>query len=144
MNIILLGFDGADAARLAELLGSGIEVSLTSEANADLVCLGPGLSGRDALNVLEQHPHIRSIVLAAGREPEIFQDFIDSDVIYFLSRRPPPLDEVAALLRSALAHDERQKRLDRVNTAERGALVVARAIARDVDRIATETDIERI
>lgn len=144
MRILLLGFDTAGAARLAELLGSGIEVSTTSGDRADLVCLGPGLSGRDAVAVLEQNPNVRSVVLAAGREPELFQDFIDNDRIFFLSRRPPPLGEVAALLRSALAHDERRKRLDRVAGAEHGAMVVAKAIARMVDRIATETDLDRI
>lgn len=144
MRILLLGFDAAEAARLAELLGSGVEVSLTSGDRADLVCLGPGLSGRDAVAVLQQNPNARSVVLAAGREPELFQDFIDDDRIFFLSRRPPPLGEVAALLRSALAHDERRKRLDRGAGAERGAVVVAKAIARMVDRIATETDLDRI
>ncbi|HEX6099578.1 MAG TPA: ABC transporter transmembrane domain-containing protein [Thermoanaerobaculia bacterium] len=143
MRILLLGFDAAEAARLAELLGSGVEVSVTSGDRADLVCLGPGLSGRDAVAVLEQSPDARSVVLAAGREPELFQDFIDDDRIFFLSRRPPPIGEVAALLRSALAHDERRKRLG-VAGAESGAVVVARAIARMVDRIATETDLERI
>ncbi|HYK05875.1 MAG TPA: ABC transporter transmembrane domain-containing protein [Thermoanaerobaculia bacterium] len=144
MRILLLGFDAADSARLAELLGSGVEVSLTSGDRADLVCLGPGVSGGDAVAFLEQHPDARSVVLAAGREPELFQDFIDDDRIFFLSRRPPPLGEVAALLRSALAHDERRKRLDRVAGAEGGAVVVAKAIARMVDRIATETDLDRI
>jgi ATP-binding cassette subfamily B protein len=144
MRILLLGFDTAGATRLAELLGSDVEVSRTSGDPADLVCLGPALSGRDAVAVLQQNPHARSVVLAAGREPELFQDFIDSDSIFFLSRRPPPLGEVAALLRSALAHDERRKRLDGVNGAERGAMVVAKAIARVVDRMATETDLDRI
>src|SRR5687768_17831282 len=37
-------------------------------------CLGPGLSGGDAVAVLERHPDVRSVVLAAGREPELFQD----------------------------------------------------------------------
>ncbi len=144
ISLLLLGFDAADATRLGEeLLGSGIEISTTSGDRADLVCLGPGLSGRDAVTLLEQNPNARYVVLAAGREPELFQDFIDSDSIYFLSRRPPPVAEVAALLRSALAHDER-RRQDDVSGAERGALVVTRAIGRMVDRIATETDLERI
>jgi ATP-binding cassette, subfamily B, bacterial len=142
-SLLLLGFDAADAARLEELLGSGIEVSVTSGDRADLVCLGPGVSGHDAVTLLEQNPNARYVVLAAGREPELFQDFIDSDSIYFLSRRPPPLAEVAALLRSALAHDQR-RRQDDVTGAERGAIVVTRAIGRMVDRIATETDLERI
>jgi ATP-binding cassette, subfamily B, bacterial len=142
-SVLLLGFDAAGAARIAELLEGEADVSRSSEERADLVCLGPGFSGRDAVTVLEQHPNARHVVLAAGREPELFQDFIDNDTIFFLSRRPPPLDEVAALLRSALAHDERRKRHDSTS-AERGALVVARAIARMVDRIATETDLERI
>ena len=143
-SVLLLGFDAAGAARIAELLEGEAEVSRTSGDDADLVCLGPGLSGRDAVTVLEQNPNARYVVLAAGREPELFQDFIDTDVVFFLSRRPPPLGEVAALLRSALAHDERRRRLDSGAGAERGAMVVAKAIARMVDRIATETDLERI
>jgi len=139
-SLLLLGFDAADAARLAELLEDDAEIS---SATADVVCLGPALTGRDAVAAMEQHPHARHVVLAAGREPELFQDFIDSDAIFFLARRPPPLAEVAALLRSALMHDERREQHDAAN-AERGALVVSRAIARVVDRIATETDLERI
>ncbi|HYR30020.1 MAG TPA: hypothetical protein VEU30_16235, partial [Thermoanaerobaculia bacterium] len=134
-KVLLLGFDAADAARLEEL------VAISGDGR-DVVCLGPALSGRDAVTVLAQHPNARHIVLAAGNEPELFQDFIDSDSLFFLSRRPPPLDEIAALLRSALAHDERRARLDA--GADRGALVVSRAIARLVDRIATETDLQRI
>jgi ATP-binding cassette subfamily B protein len=151
-SVVLLGFDAADATRLAELLGQETEVSVSAAeddaAGAPIVCLGPGLEGRQAAAFLERsiakNAAARHVVLAAGREPELFQDFIDSDAIFFLSRRPPPLVEVAALLRSALAHDERRGRFDGASGAERGALVVARAISRVVDRIATETDLERI
>jgi ABC-type bacteriocin/lantibiotic exporter with double-glycine peptidase domain len=146
-RVVLAGFDAADAARLAELLDGDAQVSGVGapEAGAPthVVCLGPLLSGRQAVSALEQNPNARSVVLAAGGEAELFQDFIDSDAIFFLSRRPPPLSEVAALLRSALAHDER-RRMGGAANAERGATVVARAIARVVDRIATETDLDRI
>jgi ATP-binding cassette subfamily B protein len=150
--LLLLGFDAADAAQLAELLGQEAAVSVATREDdartAHIVCLGPGLQGRDAAAFLEraiaQNPAARHVVLAAGGEPELFQDFIDTDAIFFLSRRPPPLGEVAALLRSALAHDERRGLLADVTGAERGAIVVAKAIARVVDRMATETDLERI
>jgi ATP-binding cassette subfamily B protein len=158
-SLLLLGFDAADAARLAELLEGEADVSaaagrddallrLAGASAPLLVCLGPALEGRNAAAFVEraiaQNPAARHVVLAAGGEPELFQDFIDTDAIFFLSRRPPPLGEVAALLRSALAHDERRRRLDGVSGAEHGAMVVARAIARVVDRMATETDLERI
>ncbi|HEY0371463.1 MAG TPA: GAF domain-containing protein, partial [Thermoanaerobaculia bacterium] len=135
----MAGFDAADAARLAKLLASDAQVSGDENAGAEVICLGPNLEGRHAAAFLQRHPNGRFIVLAAGGEPELFQDFIDSDSIYFLSRRPPPLDDVAALLRSALAHERRDGL-----TTERGAIIVARAITRVVDRIATETDLERI
>src|SRR5262245_37862492 len=136
-RVVLAGFDAADAARLAELLDGAAQVSADDDS-AHIFCLGPRLEGLHAAAFLQRaaarNPTARHVVLAAGREPELFQDFVDSDAIFFISRRPPPLGEVAALLRSALDHDEHRKRM----TGAAGALAVARAIARVVDRIATE------
>jgi ATP-binding cassette subfamily B protein len=156
MRILLLAFDTAEAAQLAKLLGSEAEVSVAAGEDDALqrlsgqlvVCVGPNLGGRDAVAFLQRaaarSPAVRHVVLAAGREPELFQDFVDADAIFFLSRRPPPLGEVAALLRSALRHDHARARLGGASETSRATLAVARAISRMVDRIATETDIERI
>ncbi len=158
-SLLLLAFDAGGAAQLAELLEGEADVftpageddalrQLTETEARVLLCLGPGLGGREAAAFLEravaQSPAARYVVLAAGREPELFQDFVDSDAIFFLSRRPPPLGEVAALLRSALGHEQRRTRIDGATGTARGTMVVARAVSRVVDRIATETDIEQI
>jgi ATP-binding cassette, subfamily B, bacterial len=144
MRLVLLGFEGTEAAELAERIGR----EEADDGGAPVICLGPGISGAEAAAFLSrsraQDAAARYVVLAAGNEPEIFQDFINDDAIFFLSRRPPPLDEVAALLRSALQHDDRRKSRLGVTGGARGALIVGRAIARAVDRIATETDLERI
>ncbi|HYI07735.1 MAG TPA: ABC transporter transmembrane domain-containing protein [Thermoanaerobaculia bacterium] len=154
-SLLLLAFDAAGAAQLAELLAGEAEVSVAAGEEdafrqlagkrADLLCVGPGLAGRDAAVFLERAAAGagRCIVLAAGDEPELFQELVDGDRIFFLSRHAPPASEVASLLRSALHHDERRARLAATETG-RGAAVVARALSRVVDRVATEPDVERI
>ena len=152
--LLLFGFDAADAAQLAQLLGPDAEVIIAAEEDdalqrlaqappGTLLCLGSSLRAEDAAAFLRRASTARAVVLAAGSEPETFQDLIDADQIFFLSRRPPPLDEVAALLRGALRHGQR-RREDNAAGGARSAMLVARAISRVVDRIATETDLERI
>ena len=152
--LLLLGFEAAEAAQLVELLGRDADVvvaageddalrRLAEAAPGTLVCLGSDIGANDAAAFLRRAPAVRAVVLAAGSEPEIFQDLIDDDQLFFLSRRPPPLDEVAALLRGALRHDQRRMQRDAAD-GTRGAMLVAREISRVVDRIATETDLERI
>lgn len=140
-SLLLPGFDAADAAKLAEILGDAAVI--TTSLDARLVCIGPQLLGAHAAAFVESHvvdhPNARYVVLAAGDAPELFQDFVDDDRIFFLARRAPSLDDVASLLRSAFAHDAH-----RDAPVTRGALVVSQAIARVVDRVATETDLERI
>ncbi len=153
-SLLFFAFDAAAAPQLAEMLESEADISVAeSEGDAlrrlnDVVlCLGPNRSGRDAASFLGRavalNPAARHVVLAAGPEPELFQDFIDADEVFFLSRRPPPLGEVAALLRSALNHDDRRARLSGDAGATGGEAAIARSIAYVVDRIATETDLER-
>src|SRR6185436_830579 len=152
--VLLFGFDAADAAQLAQLLGPDAEVivaageddalqRLARAAPGTLLCLGSSLRAGDAAAFLRRASGARAVVLAAGSEAETFQHLVDADQIFFLSRRPPPLDEVAALLRGALRHDQR-RREDNAAAGAPGAMLVARAISRVVDRIATETDLERI
>src|SRR5689334_10130846 len=105
-SILLLGFDTDEAAQLAGMLGDEIEVSAAAGEDEALrglgagvvLCLGPGLSGREAAAFLARAVDKggRFVVLAAGGEPELFQDFVDADALFFLARRPPPLAEVAA------------------------------------------------
>src|SRR5262249_10467123 len=102
--LLLLGFEASEAAQLAKLLGSEADVAAAAEEDdavrrlagggADvLLCLGPRLSGSAAAAFLERAPAVRAVVLAAGHDPGLFQDFVDSDSVFFLSRRPPPLGE---------------------------------------------------
>src|SRR6185436_9025821 len=122
MRLVLLGFDATEAAQLAERIGR----EETEDGGAPVICLGPGISGAEAAAFLgrsrARDAAARYVVLADGRGTEIFQDFINDDAIFFLSRRPPPLDEVAALLRSALQHDDTRKWRLGVTGGARGAL----------------------
>lgn len=43
-----------------------------------------------------------NIVLAAGPQPELFQDFIDFDQLYYLAPKMPPIEDVLDILRSAI------------------------------------------
>ncbi|HSY47943.1 MAG TPA: ABC transporter transmembrane domain-containing protein [Thermoanaerobaculia bacterium] len=156
--LFLLGFEAAAAARLAELLDGEAGISVVAgeedalervtEAGSGLLCIGPRLSGNDAAGFLGRlagrAPGIRCVVLAAGPEAERFQEHVNDDRIFFLSRRPPPLDEVAVLLRSALMHDERVARLAGSIDSGNATLAVAKVVSHLVARIAAETDIERI
>src|ERR1043165_4276261 len=154
--ILLLAFDAAQGAQLAEMLGKETEVAAAGE-EADalrrlnggvVLCLGPEMGGGEAAAFLaraaKQNPAACFVILAAGRETELFQDFVDADSLFFLARRPPPLTEVAALLRSAARHEQRPMRLEELSDTGRRALALARGISGAIDRIAVGTDIERI
>jgi ATP-binding cassette, subfamily B, bacterial len=155
-SLLLVGFDAVEAEQLERLLGSEAHVSagagdalrwLSEAGESPVVCVGPRLEGREAAAFVEravaERRGVRVVVLAAGGEPELFQEFVDADAVFFLSRRPPPVGEMAVLLRSALTHDPRRPLPGPAGDA-RGAVLVARAISQVVDRIATETDLERI
>jgi ABC-type bacteriocin/lantibiotic exporter with double-glycine peptidase domain len=145
--LVLVGFDGADAAQLSEQLRRDAEISTASDdedalssllgTGARLLCVGPGLDPQGAAALLDRvPPGVRSIVLAAGRDLDLFQDAVDDDRLYFLARRPPPIEQVAALIRGALTHENRRSP---------GVTIEAvRQISALVDRLATEPDLERV
>src|ERR1041385_8412671 len=88
-SILLFGFDAAEAAQLAEMLGNETGVSAAAEEeealrrlNAGVVlCFGPRLGGREAATFLARAVDMgaRFVVLAAGEEPELFPDFVRSE-----------------------------------------------------------------
>lgn len=151
--LVLTGFDDADAAQLVARLRAEADVTVAPDeqaavasiatTGARLLCVGPRIDPGSAAELIARLasavPAVRSIVLAAGDEPELFQDAIDDDRLFFLARQPPSIDEIAALLRGALRHEERRSGL-----AAPASIDAVRRISSLVDRLATETDLERI
>jgi multidrug efflux pump subunit AcrA (membrane-fusion protein) len=128
-----------DSERAAQLLAS---------RRISVLCLGDRLEGDRARQILEllieglPMPPPLNIVLASGPDPTIFQDLISDDRIFYLTRRPPAAEELAALLRSAVqrfqSHFERLQGL-RINQETR-ALSLQREIAEALRRLALEGD----
>jgi membrane fusion protein (multidrug efflux system) len=84
-----------------------------------VVCLGERYQGEEARRLIAGHeldealaqpattgqaagPPPLHIVAAAGPDPQLFQDLIAEDRIYYLSQRPPAPDELAALIGNAV------------------------------------------
>ncbi len=117
VSVLLLGCDAA--GELSSLLEPEITV-LTARTKQEaleflgrpdvvVLCLGEQISGglaqRFLGEVLSTHPSrdIYNVVLSAGSELELFQDFIDDDQLYYLTQMPPPPRAVGNILRSAVA-----------------------------------------
>ncbi len=158
---LLVGFDPADAGRLAGALreagvalrtaGDGAEaLALLARREAGVLCLGPGVAGRVALELLRQAiaaetgPPRCHVVLAAGPDPGIFQELIDRDRLFYLSREPLPPADLAGLLRAAVDRYRRAlapppaaatATAARVPDAAAGppAIVLLRELARETD-----------
>jgi biotin carboxyl carrier protein len=108
----------ADAESVRRALGG----RLTSQIA--VVCLGERYQGEEARQLIAGHaldealapaappahagtpapppPQPLHIVAAAGPDPLLFQDLIAEDRIFYLSQRPPALDELAALIGNAV------------------------------------------
>jgi hypothetical protein len=111
----------ADAESVRRALG-GRETSQVA-----VVCLGERYQGEEARQLIASHEldealatmhpplsglagapppleplHPLHIVAAAGPDPLLFQDLIAEDRIFYLSQRPPALDELAALIGNAV------------------------------------------
>ena len=75
--------------------------------SVDVLCLGDSWSVADMVDFLRRASALDvrtqrlDLVLAAGPEPEAFQEFIDVDRIFYLSPSPPPPVDTARLLLSA-------------------------------------------
>ncbi len=115
--VLLLGCDACD--EVSSLLEPEVTVlsAQTREEALDLLgrrdvavlCLGEQVSGALAQRFLGEALSIRpsnqvyNVVLSAGSAPELFQDFIDNDQLFYLTRKPPPPAAVQNILRSAVA-----------------------------------------
>jgi multidrug efflux pump subunit AcrA (membrane-fusion protein) len=121
--VLLAGFEVSEAEACRRLLRGEVEVAVRAaveilEADSELprrlerqqvavLCLGPRISGLQAKRVLESahrlpHPPTLTLLTAAGPDPTLFQELIDEDRIFYLSAQPVLLEDLAALVRSAL------------------------------------------
>jgi hypothetical protein len=95
-----------------------VEVSAAGPAAWDVIgrkaiavaVLGPDLPGAAASTFLadtrRRYPALatRFIVLAAGSDLSLFQDFVDDDTVFFLTESPVGPNELLAIVRSAAAN----------------------------------------
>ncbi len=151
--IVLAGFEAGEYPALERLVLAGADLlsaATAEEATALLdarevavLCIGGAITGSAALGLLtearERQPDAATvaIVLAAGPDVTIFQDFVDDASLFYLSRRPLPADDLAALLESAFecygsALDAAPKRLPSADP-EHQVLTFARAIATETE-----------
>jgi biotin carboxyl carrier protein len=114
--VLLVGFDRPYAEALRSRLGPAVEVvaspgldgarELAAGRQVAVVCLGERYTGEEARRLIadqELEPEAPlHIVAAAGPEPELFQELIAEDRIFYLSQRPPAADELAALIGNAV------------------------------------------
>jgi membrane fusion protein (multidrug efflux system) len=115
LAVLLVGFDAGTIRQLEGRLAGEV---LTAE-DADGVCellagrqvtvlgLGGEIEGPAARRllgtVIARHPDParRHVVLAAS-QPELFQDLVARDQLYYLTAKPPPVDDVLSILESAV------------------------------------------
>jgi multidrug efflux pump subunit AcrA (membrane-fusion protein) len=121
----------AEALR-ARLEAGGVEVAASASSDPGavrrlargrpvaVVCVGERYAGEEARRLIAGQeldealapngpsgpggppPPPLHIVAAAGPDPQLFQDLIAEDRIFYLSQRPPSLDELAALIGNAV------------------------------------------
>jgi hypothetical protein len=140
--VLLAGFGEPEAAELRSLLEDGCRVATARslpEARLALqgkevavLCLGKLLSPVEARSLLETAPDPAgsplALLTAAGPDPELFQDLIDEDRLFYLSQGELPPRELSELVRSAL---ERRRSIaeEPAPAGLRQALLAARRIA---------------
>ena len=84
-------------------------LELLGRPSVAVLCLGEQipseLAHRFLSRVLATRPSrdLYTVVLAAGSEPELFQDFIDDDQLYYLTQSPPSSHAVREIVKSAVA-----------------------------------------
>ncbi len=114
LAVLLVGFDAEATRQLKARLASEVltaeDLDETCEflASRQVAVLGlggeiEGLAARRLLStVIAQHPDPprRHVVLAASRL-ELFQEFVARDQLYYLTAKPPPVDDVLSILESA-------------------------------------------
>jgi multidrug efflux pump subunit AcrA (membrane-fusion protein) len=109
LEVLVCPTADAEAARLA--LGA---LGGRPGRQIAVVCLGERYPGEEARRLIAGRqldetaagiasgPPPLHIVAAAGPDPQLFQDLIAEDRIYYLSPRPPAPDELAALIGNAV------------------------------------------
>ncbi|MFH1131433.1 MAG: PilZ domain-containing protein, partial [Pseudomonadota bacterium] len=101
VTVLLVAFDNASLIVVQNLLAEHYKLIITAEAEEALgfldendvgvMCIGTGMIGEAAKELLEKAGstfpgnNTLNVVLAAGADPSFFQDFIDTDDIYYLT-----------------------------------------------------------
>ncbi len=158
--VLLCGFAAPEAEELSsrsQLAAAVVTAATPAQAleilahrEIGVLCLGAEIAGREAADLLRRtleldpSPERCAIVLAAGHDLELFQDFVDEDQVYYLTQQPPPLADVRHILRSALGHYEAAARR-RTETIAAAVETVADAqsILEMSHHLARETTVER-
>ena len=157
---LVLVVGGADAISSGALVNS-LELEVAPETLAAwtvfdrdevaVAVLGAELRGEAARAFLsetkERFPALvtRFVVLAAGREPSLFQPFVDDDTIFFLTESPVAPEEMHAIVRSAAAswlHSVRGPRDAVLESAEQ--ISRARRILDLAQRLAVQNETDAV
>lgn len=145
--VLLAGFGEPETAELRSLLEAGCRVAAArslAEARTALqgrevavLCLGRLFSPLESRALLESmsapaasYPFV--LLTAAGPEPELFQDLIDDDRVFYLSQGELPPRELSELVHSALERrrpSAGEQPVSQVPAGLRQALQVARRVA---------------
>jgi GAF domain-containing protein len=151
LEVLLAGWPIAAADALsAELRLRGLPArtvnaaslsALAARGEATVVALGPELRPGAALEVLGDivRADVRRawvvVALASGEEPELFQELVDQDRIFFLSSGPPSTVDTADLLAAASARATRQEPVedDAETELEGRVLDLLRRLGRESD-----------
>jgi membrane fusion protein (multidrug efflux system) len=158
-TVLLVGFEAGEAQALAGALrAEGVlaraagdreeALALLARREIGVVCLGAGLPGWAALEFLrraaagEPAPGRAHVVLAAGPDPRIFQELLDEDRIFYLSRAPLAPADLTGLLRAAVGH--RRRALETAPAPDGdAAAAVAPEVGALLRELARETDPRR-
>ncbi len=116
-TVLMAGFDPAITDELADLDARVLVAPTAAEAlemlggsRIAVLCVGDRLRGAEAKGLLQEakqrFPELAKVnlVLTAGPEPELFQELIDDDELYYLSQQLPPRADMRDILASALQH----------------------------------------
>ena len=74
--------------------------ALTAGGGAKVLALGPEVTPAAALEIVREWPAVL-LVLAAGERVEMFQELIDRDRLFFVTRHPPSPAETVEILLAA-------------------------------------------
>lgn len=142
--VLLAGFGEPEATELRSLLEDDCRMATArllpevrtalQDKEVAVLCLGRLLSPLEARSLLEtQSPPAGSpplvLLTAAGPNPELFQDLIDRDRLFYLSQGELPSRELSELVRSALERRRQSIAEEPVPAGLRQALQVARRLA---------------